>query len=352
MAFPNQNPEEISLEIDGTTFRFWTEIELNLIFDGHASVSFGAPFEPDLIEFRETFRPFAYKEVKVLVGGDVLFTGTMIDISPEVNAGSKMVSVTAYSRAAVLADCTAPAGHLPLEFNGLDLNQITKKLADPFGISLAVGADVGAKFERVKLEPEGKIQDFLADLAKKRGVILASDADGDLIYRQSATGPQTLVARLKENESPCLSVGATFSPQAYYSEVTCTAKTKHGRKGNKFTETNPFAVGLLRPSVQELDDTEPADVPTATKARIGRMFGAVVSYEINLSTWLTPDGDLWTPDQRLRLTAPGAMVYSESELMIRAVTLRAAPGSKTATLTCTLPGAFSGELPGNLPWLG
>lgn len=351
MAFPDQDPTEISLEIDGTTFRFWTEIELNLIFDGHSTVSFSAPFDPSDIELREAFRPFSFKPVQVLVGGEVLFTGVMVDVAPQVTASQRTVSVTAYSRAAALADVTAPAGHYPLEFNGLDLNQISKKLGEPFGLALASGADVGSPFERVVLEANGKVQDFLADLAKKRGLVLASDADGDLIYKVSASGPMKPVARLLEGESPLLSVGATFSPQDYFSEITCTSKAKSGRSGSVYTETNPYAIGFLRPCVQELDDTEPADIVAATKARLGRMLGNCASYELELCTWLDPNGALWTPDTRVMLTAKGAMVYSETELMIRGVRLKATRESKTAGLNCVLPGSFSGEFPDGVPWI-
>lgn len=356
MTFSDQNHEEVSLEIDGTTFRFWSDIEVNLVFDGHSSVSFSAPFEPDLVEFREAFRPFAFKPVKVLVGGEVLFTGTMVDVAPQVDANSKTVSVTAYSRAAVLGDVTAPAGQHPLEFNGLNLLQISEKLLEPFGLAVS-GPDVGSPFERVTLEVDGKIQDFLVELAKQRGLILASDADGDLLYRENATIATEPVARLNGSESPVLSVAPAFSPQNYYSEVTCISKTKGSHKrskglGGKYTETNPFAVGFLRPSVVELDDTEPADTPTATAAQIGRMFGNAATFEIELATWLTPGGQLWSPDQLVTLKAPYAMVYSETTLMIRAVQLRASAESKTAKIMCVLPGSFSGEFPDGLPWDG
>ena len=68
--FTAPDPEEISISIEGETFRHWTEIEISVAFDGHALVSFSAPFEPDEIEFRETFRPFSFKEIEVLLGGD------------------------------------------------------------------------------------------------------------------------------------------------------------------------------------------------------------------------------------------------------------------------------------------
>jgi len=351
--FTAPDPEEISISIEGETFRHWTEIEISVAFDGHASVSFSAPFEPDEIEFRETFRPFSFKEIEVLLGGDPLFSGTMIDVAPQVTAASRSVSVTAYSRAAVLAEVNVPAEFHPIEFNGLDLNQITEKLVAPFGLKLALGsASVGAKFERVALEPKDKIQEFLSDLAKQRGLVLGSDEFGDVIFRRSSAFGLP-VAKLSDNQSPVVSVSPTFSPQSYFSEVTCLAKAKGGRGGSKYTAQNSYLLGVLRPSVIELDDTDPGDIEIATAARMGRMFGNMASYDIGLCTWFTPLGELYWPDDRIRLTAPGAMIYSDTELLVRAVKFsQSADQSRTASLTCCLPGAFSGEEPDGLPWLG
>lgn len=345
-----QDADEVSIEIEGTEFRFWTEVEINLLFDGHATVSFSAPFEPDNASFRETFRPFSYKTVRVLVGGDLLFTGTMVDIAPQVLGNSRSVSVTAYSRAAVLGDVTPPSSAHPLEFNGLTLSQISAKLLEPFGLTASLGpsASEGSKFERVKLEPKDDIQGFLSDLAKQRGLILGSDSEGNLVYRVTRNeGP---VVSLSDSAQPVTGISVSYSPQSYFSEVTVLTKTKHGKSGGKYTAKNPF-LSVLRPHVVELDETDPGDVKVAAEAKLGRMFGNALSFSIDLATWRTPDGSLWLPEQRISLTAPNAMVYEPTELLVRTVKLkRPSDKSKSANLTCVLPGSFSGVVPSVLPW--
>ena len=91
-------------------------------------------------------------------------------------------------------------------------------------------------------------------------------------------------------------------------------------------------------------------MPQATKARMGRMFGAMVSYEFELPTWRTPTGQLWQPGQFLTLTAPGAMIYQPTLLMVRSVVLRQSSGARSATFNAVLPGSYSGEVPAVLPW--
>ena len=115
---------------------------------------------------------------------------------------------------------------------------------------------------------------------------------------------------------------------------------------------NKFGGKYFRPHACKFDDTEAGDAPTATQAKMGRMFANTVSYEIeDLPTWRNPAGKLWSPNTTLTLRAPSAMVYRESELMIRNVRLKQSADTVSASLDLVLPGAFSGEMPRALPWL-
>lgn len=81
------------------------------------------------------------------------------------------------------------------------------------------------------------------------------------------------------------------------------------------------------------------------------MFGNMVSYVVEgIPTWRDPKGNLWRPNTTITLKAPEAMIYRETEFLIRNVTLRQDAQSKTATLGLVLPGAFSGETPSRLPF--
>lgn len=353
MFIPHES-DELSIEIDGREFRFWTSLSLSLIFDEYSSVAFTAPFEPENATFRETFRPFSYKEVRVLLAGELLFTGTMIDVAPQGDASSRVVAVSAYSKVGVLEDANVPASAYPLEFNGLKMMQIASKLLEPFGLkaSLGPGANEGSRFERVKLKPDDKIHKFLQDLAKQRGLIMGSDAEGNLVFRveRPNTGP---VYSLQDQAQPVTGVSVRFSPQEYPSEVTVIAKAKHGKKGGKYTVTNPLLNGTLRPMVVELDASDPADLRVAANSRLGRIFAKACTFEIGLATWMTPDSTLWMPDQRISLTAPNCMVYEPTELVVRGVQLtRDSDKSRYASLACVLPGSFTGEFPNSAPWSG
>lgn len=351
---------DIHLGIEGAEFRYWDELELNLGIDSHPSVGFKAPFEPDKADFRERFRPFSFKKVTVSIGSELAFTGRLLDVDPPLAPNERKVTISAYSLPAQLEDSDVPARLVPMQTLNLTLSQIAQQLVDPFGFSVVVDGDEGAKFKKVKthqkkvdgkIEADQKIQDFLGELARQRGLVITSTPEGNLKFWKSIA-PGRPVARFVEGVQPLSEIIPTFNPRQYYSEITGFTTAKRGRIGAKFTETNQrLSGGVLRAHNFKLDDVEKADAVTAVKGKIGRMFAAAVSYVIPLPTWRDPKGDLWKPNTTVTVKSPSAMIYKETELLVRDVSLsKSKAEGERARLGLVLPGAFSGEAPPRLPW--
>ena len=340
---------EVAILIEGTRFRFWDGVRITRAIDTIDAVEFGTPFEPEIPSFRENFRPFTYKSVDVTLGGTPFFTGTMLTPVPVVQTDGIIASVACYSLPGVLNDCTPPASSYPLEFNGQGLQEIATTLAGPFGISVEFQADQGAIFERVALEPGKKVLSFLAELAKQRNLIIASTPRGGLIFWQSVE-PGSPVATLQQGSSPVMSVTPFYDPQEYYSHITGLEPVIVGANGSQFTVKNPRLQGVTRPMTFTPQDTEGGDIKAAVEAKAGRMFGNMVAYSVRVSTWRDPQGQLWEPNTTIKLLAPGAMIYSEYEFVIRSAQLERDGSTETATLDLVIPGSFSGKVPDSLPW--
>jgi prophage tail gpP-like protein len=363
---PPELPERVDLKIAGEYFGYWSDLEIVLSVSEFSTVSFSAPFEPDRAAFRATFRPFSYNEIELFHELAPLFTGALMDVVPSVNEDERRVQVSCVAKPAML-DCTPPVSAYPLEFNGLTLDAIASKLCSPFGVGVRFADDAevgdafkkkasvkskrGTKFSKVALEIGDKIDGFLVGLAKQRGLVRTDDELGNLLFWES-TQPGNPVAALVLGEVPVLSVDPEFKPQEYYSEITVFSKSARGRKGEKQTEYNKWLTdrNVVRPFAVKLDDTDPGDAPEAAKAKLGRMFGEMVSWTIELPTWRDPQGNRWEPNTTITLLAIDAMVYRTTEMLIRKVTLRQDEDGQTASLNVVLPGAFSGEIPTELPW--
>ncbi len=343
---------EIAVSIGTRDFVHWGgEIEIKRSLDNFSTVELSAPFEPDDPIFRDTFKPFSYKPLTVKVDDALLFTGQLISVEPVVTAKSKTVRCAGYALPGVLADSAMPASEFPIEYGDRTLLQIAIHLAQPFGITVVVeeGTEMGPKFKRVAIKATEKVGPFLAELARARGVIMRDTGLGELIFLNS-TKPGKPVVTFKEGATPLTSVAATFSPQSYYSEITGLARTKAGRRGSGYTERNKNLPDVVRPLNFTVGDVNAGDLPGATKAKMARMFGNAAAYVVEVPTWHDPNRSLWEPNSTVTLHAPGSMVYTETELLVRDVFLRARSDSVTASLGLVLPGAFSGEQPEVLPW--
>lgn len=343
--------DEVGILIDGQRFRFWTNVRISRAIDTIDSVIFTAPFDDTDINFREAFRPFSYRDIQITIGDLPIFTGTMVLADPKLETSKRTVNVSCYSLPGVLGDCTPPASSFPLEFDGQGLIEISETLAKPFGISVEFEVDQGAIFERVSCEPGKKIIPFLTGLTKQRKMVISSTAQGALLFRQSAPAGNP-VASLSQGNSPVLSVTPRFKPQNYFSHITGVEDIFVGLSGSQFTVKNPHLTDRIRPFSFKPHDTLEADIKAAVEMKASLMIGDMVSYDVQVSTWRDEQGELWTANTTLKLIAPGAMIYSEYEFVIRSVDFLKDSKSKTAVLNLIIPGSFQGTFPEVLPWEG
>lgn len=345
--------DDVTVVIDGLEFRYWSEVEIIRSLDAVSTVELVAPWDPKRHDLREVFRPFKFKPMEVRLGDSALFTGTVVAVEPNSTAESSTVTLAGYSKPGVLSDCYMPASAAPFEFNKQGFRNILAAITKPFGIDFEVVGDVGAVFDKVALDVDKQPLEFLVELAKQRGFVLSSTNLGQLLCWRSVTTGNP-VAKLTNR--PAGTVKASFNSQDYFSEVTGFAPAKRRKKGeglggSRYTGKNPWLTNALRPFSFKLEDTEKGDVPSAVNARLGRMFANMAAFDVDeLPTWRDPQGNLYEPNTTVLLECPEVMIYEAFEFLIRHVAYRASADKLSCSLNIVMPGAFSGEMPENLPW--
>lgn len=357
--------ERVAVIIEGRQFANWQSLSLTYGLDVVATIALSAPFEPDRAEFWELFKPLDFTPIEVQIGGRREFAGTMVDVGPSFDASSTRVEVSGYALPGVLGDCDPPVTALPFEWKNVGLKTIAEAVCAPFGLEVDFRLGDDPPFERVAFDPleeakkprgknvideAGKPWEFLGKLAKQRNAVLSSTADGKLLIWRAVTGDS--VATLEGGLPPLIAVTPNFRPQEYHSEITGFAPAKRGHKGGKYTAKNDrLPSRVIRPHHFRCDDGEDADVPLATRSKLGRMFGAAVSFTVEgIPTWRDPKGNLWRPNTLIRLKAPRAMIYDYTNLLIRSVALHQTDKSEVADLQVCFPQAFTGEIPKRFPW--
>jgi len=350
---------ELELRINGKKFVFWTEATITRSLDGMDQFGFSTPMNTTDSDFRNTFRPFSYPSLEVWIDDELIFTGTGVDIRPQLSDNSRVLSVSGYSQPGVLNDCTPSVAAFPTEFNQQTLSEIASTLCEPFGIFVdSSGLSGETLLKRSRLESDQKILPFLIKLAKQQGLFLTNTEKGFLKFIEPITvkgsergaAPSSPVARLVQGQPPLKDVSVSFNPQEYYSDITALKPSVLGLEGKKRTVKNERLAGVLRPLVFIAVDSDEGSMQKAAQSKMGRMFGNAVSYAVELPTWRDPQGDLWKKNTIVNLLAPDVMVYKETALLIRAVEFFKDSDSETATLNLVLPEAFTGKIPEVMPW--
>ena len=351
----SNNPAQVTIVVktivDGTLqskqFTFWESISIKRQIDSLSTIALTAPFNADDDDMREFFRPFSFQEITVSVGGNTLFKGTIVDITPRLTEARSIVEITAYSLPGIMSDCQQPASDFPLAWEQYTLQEIADDISAVFGIRAVFDNPAGDVFQAVTSSPEATALSFLTDLAKQRNLVIGDTRDGDLRFQQS-TQTGFPVARLTQGNSPLVSVTPRFNAQETFSTVTGINTITPGVEGDSFTSQTGILGG--RYHTFKVKDTLNTSLELAVNAKVGRMYGNMASFNCSLATWFDPFGSLWTPNTTVKLFAPNAMVYTEFEFIIRSVEFQRTADSEAARIDLVLPGAFSGEIPASLPW--
>ena len=338
--------EALTVVIDGLSFQFFTGYTLTSNIGTLDTVSISSPYF-DNDEYKKTFQPLKYKQAAIYYGKDLFFNGVLLAPSSEINPDSETLSLNFYPKCGILQDCSLPISNYPIEFNNLNLKQIAENLGKVYGIKIEFQGNPGSPFEKVGLSPTETPLNFIIKLAKQRGFLVTNNVMGDLlIWRAKVSSP---VAFLKEGELPFISCVPSFSPQKYYSHITGLTPEAEDKAAESYTWENPFLVGVYRPTIIEIQDSEGTDLKKAVESFAGRMF-AQNKYPLVLNTHRDASGNFFKKNTFITCLAPKSNIYKETDFLIEKVSLSRSSDGSTAQIDQILPGAYTGNLPEVVPW--
>lgn len=343
---------EITVNIDGQRFRYWTALRIRRAIDNIDTIDIDAVFEPNNLEFRRVFKPFTYKTIVIYIGKNPLFTGTLVNISPLLTSDTNTITLNAYSLPGVLNDCMLPlSDDSEFEFFDVNLSVIATSLCQPFGLRTKFLDDSGSNFaDGVFIREGSKILPFIVELAKQRELVVSSSEDGELQFQKSVSFGVP-VSVLTQGSPPLVSISARFNPQSYYSHVVGIESEEIGETTPEIEfRLNPFLTNVLRPLTFVASDSDETDIDKATDSKFGRMFANAVAYEVTLSTWRDDSGNLFSPNTLITVRAPGVMIYNSYKFIIRNVEFRKTSKSETCDLSLIMIGGFDGKAPESMPW--
>ncbi|WP_048797117.1 MULTISPECIES: phage baseplate assembly protein [Serratia] len=257
------------------------------------------------------------------IDGQRVITGYLDTVKHKITATAVQVTLSGRDKTGDLVDCSAI--HKGGQWRGRTLAQIADELCQPFGIAVRwqVDDDTAAKpFATYTLELSETVSDALTKAARHRGVLVTSNAVGDLVFTQ-ASSSRTDTLTLGDN---LLSADYTDDWRNRYSQYLIK-----GHSGGGGHNSNAKTAALLAAPKGEADDTgvtryrpkiiladHKIDANSARQRAIREERRAIARSERFSATvrgWFRANGLLWDTNLLTRVVAPRINVNAEDLLV-------------------------------------
>lgn len=357
----------VAIQIGGREFTGWEEISIEMAIDQCADgFSLSSSYDPARPDLAATFKGAIYKPCVITIDGEPVLTGRVESVEAESSAEDRVIKVQGRSLTAPLVDCGIDGD---LEFSGLTLAGVCKKVCGPFGISVRPDNDTD-NIESATAQWGQSAFDFLNTLAAPHNFFLNSSYDGKLVLTAAASMVnRPVVASLREGEGLLKSVSTKNDGTKRFS-VYKMATQFAGVPDGQIGEARDPTVTIYRPRLEVAGEInfkpaksaaqalkaekaeDFADDPDVTAAR-ARTVAFASSFEAHAVVigWRAPNGQRWHERQMVTLYAPGAMLSREMRYIIAGVTFKLSPSDgETVDMRLMLPELYAGGMPKVLPW--
>lgn len=145
--------------------------------------------------------PFGPQDsVEVVAAGEVLLTGRVDALEAEFDkSGGTQLRIGGRDRAADMVDCSAT--NKPGEWSNVELRDLARELAAPFGLLVKVAAGDIPRLPMFKLQESETAWSALERACRMRGLLCFSDAFGDLTIEPPAAGGVDGGGRIAQGEN-------------------------------------------------------------------------------------------------------------------------------------------------------
>ncbi len=364
----------LKISIDGQPFSAWTSAEVSRDMED-LSGSFS-------IELREERTPRALPSstfataravqpgmpVTISVGREPVLVGYIDNVSPSISEKQARVRITGRDKTGDLVDSDAIGESKVAEFKNVKLEEVVKRIAKPFGLSVRTEIDTGEPFQRYSIDLAETAHSAIEKGARSRHALILSDGVGGIVltrtgakrapagitlpgnvlsadgsFDHSGRHSKTIVRGQSERaskERSAASLDVTADPIAVEDRTASDGSaTERERKGTVATgiaedgeikRYRPIAY-LARSKADQMSAQDEAD----WRMRTARAKGEQLTYTVH---GFGVGGQLWRVNEMTAVD--DAFMGINRDMLISKVTMREDEGGETTSLTVTSPEAF------------
>lgn len=337
----------MKIKINGKYYNFFNDVSITYNLDSIASAfTFKALFNPNNPDHKEVFKPLSYHTVEIYTDkDDLLLTGNIINLSLVSGPQRNLQSVTGYSKAGILEDCTIPVSSYPLEKNNVNLSDLIAALITPFGISFInnsrVQNEMNLQYKKTVAGPSETIKSYIAKLAAQRDILLGHNEKGDITLFKLDLNSKPKLYLNKENT---LGMTLKINGQALHSKISVIRQPNKDNTSLIPVDTvNNDLINSERSITKVLSSGSETDTSKAANALLSKELKNILfSVKLNYIDTSLKCGDL------VEILNEEIYLYSRTKLVIQSIVIKQNQSSETMELKLVLPETFTGEEPKNI----
>ena len=286
----------VRLVINGQEFTNFSINDLTLIYNAITS-TFGFSGLDNYAP-----KPLTYPKVEIYHDDVLILTGTILNQNYSDEAKPTLVSVTGYSIAGVLDDCTIPLSAMPMELNNMSLKEICEKLLPLYDIAFSfensVAELMNKKFEKVNFDYDKTIKSIIIELATERGIFVNHTAKGEVRFTDSSAHNLKIVEHFEDYGT--MKMDLDVNGQGMHSEISMLAGTSDSNiTEGEVTLKNPYCT-VKRPVIYKMSTGDSIDVNEAVRLKLSAELRNIV-LKIETTKFIKPGNLITVKSERLKI---------------------------------------------------
>lgn len=348
------HPDILTLTVNGREYAGWEMARVARGIDRLAT-DFMVQVSQRWAGQDQPWRIDVFDECALAIDGQVLLTGYVDDVRPQIMPRFHTVQIVGRSKTEDLIDCAPDiAGG---QFSGYSLAAIARAVAGPFGIGVIDQSNglSANTFADATLQRGETAFTFLERLGRLSGVLLTDDENGNLVL--ATVGSARAAGRLLEGENISAAT-ATLTGRHRFSQYIVKGQHALGVGGSQSwggaggtgapaaapavvatqqrAVAYDYGVPRFRPRVFLAESMLTGQGLQRRADWLAQFnFGRATMAEITLAGWRQPDGSLWTPNQIVPVDAPALGV--QQDLLVAEVTTVLSPFEGRETILRVAP---------------
>lgn len=259
--------------------------------------------------------PLRFPKVEVYFNDDLLLTGVIVNQNYQSVSKPTLVSVSGYSKAGVLEDCTIPLSAMPMELDNMSLREICDKLLPLFGLKYTVENSVRdlmeKKFEKTNFSYDKKLKTLLVELANERGVFTNHLANGNIHFTDSSS--DNLFIQEHFEDDGVTEMTLDVDGQAMHSHISVLASSDdEDITEGEYTIRNPY-VNITRPIIHTMKNGDAIDVKEYARLLLATELRGI-RLKISTTKFIKPGQLISVKSQRLRIPNVTAFFVEKTDV--------------------------------------